>query len=134
MKPALEFAQETLGCRKATWSSYCGVHLVDSWPCSKALALAALIEARDREVRDVALEGAAVACLADAAMYYPTDVFPPLTDGDKASVRAAMQARGSDIDRVSADMFRRALAGQAARFVDRAGQARFVDRAATDHD
>lgn len=51
MKPALEFAQETLGCRKATWSSYCGVHLVDSWPCSKALALAALIEARDREVR-----------------------------------------------------------------------------------
>ena len=46
----LTFAQEALGCRRfASWGP-CATH-GDAWPCFTADALAALIEARDREIR-----------------------------------------------------------------------------------
>ena len=48
----LTFAQQALGCRFASQlGPMCATHAADSWPCPEATRLAALIEARDREIR-----------------------------------------------------------------------------------
>ena len=47
----LTFAQQALGCRFASQlGPMCATHAADSWPCPEATRLAALIEARDREI------------------------------------------------------------------------------------
>ena len=52
----LTFAQEALGCARTPRRSveplgYCRTHDSCHWPCPEAVRVAALIEARDREVR-----------------------------------------------------------------------------------
>ena len=49
--PALTFAQEALGCREHAGYNTCIEHGGPTWPCPEATHLAALIEARDREIR-----------------------------------------------------------------------------------
>ena len=56
----LTFAQQALGCRFASQlGPMCATHAADSWPCPEATRLAALIEARDREIRADECEEAA---------------------------------------------------------------------------
>ena len=56
----LTFAQQALGCRFASQlGPMCATHAADSWPCPEATRLAALIEARDREIRADECEQAA---------------------------------------------------------------------------
>lgn len=56
----LTFAQQALGCRFASQlGPMCATHAADSWPCPEATRLAALIEARDREIRADECEKAA---------------------------------------------------------------------------
>ena len=56
----LTFAQQALGCRFASQlGPMYATHAADSWPCPEATRLAALIEARDREIRADECEEAA---------------------------------------------------------------------------
>ena len=57
--PALTFAQEALGCREHAGYNTCIEHGGPTWPCPEATRLAALIEARDREIRADECEQAA---------------------------------------------------------------------------
>ncbi len=57
--PALTFAQEALGCREHAGYNTCIEHGGPTWPCPEATHLAALIEARDREIRADECEKAA---------------------------------------------------------------------------
>ncbi len=54
----LTFAQEALGCRRFASYGPCATH-GDAWPCFAAEALAALIEARDAQIRADECEKAA---------------------------------------------------------------------------
>jgi hypothetical protein len=56
----LTFAQQALGCRFASQlGPMCATHAADSWPCPEATRLAALIEARDAQIRADECEQAA---------------------------------------------------------------------------
>ena len=57
--PALTFAQEALGCREHAGYNTCIEHGGPTWPCDEATRVAALIEARDREIRADECEQAA---------------------------------------------------------------------------
>ncbi len=57
--PALTFAQEALGCREHAGYNTCIEHGGPTWPCDEATRVAALIEARDREIRADECEKAA---------------------------------------------------------------------------
>ena len=68
------------------------------------VAKAAMDAARPIILREVADE-----CEADARDWYGTDIFRDVDSADLAAVRSAMQAKGKDIDNLSAWYFRRAL-------------------------
>jgi len=55
----LTFAQEALGCREHTGYNTCIEHGGPTWPCFAATRLAALIEARDAQIRADECEKAA---------------------------------------------------------------------------
>lgn len=57
--PALTFAQEALGCREHAGYNTCIEHGGPTWPCPEATRLAALIEARDAQIRADECEQAA---------------------------------------------------------------------------
>jgi len=60
-----------------------------------------------------ALRAAADECEANARDWYGTDIFGDVGSADLAAVRSAMQARGKDIDNLSAWCFREALTTRA---------------------
>jgi hypothetical protein len=62
-----------------------------------------------RAAEAAALKVAADECEANARDWYGTDIFRDVDSADLAAVRSAMQAKGKDIDNLSAWYFRRAL-------------------------
>jgi len=62
-----------------------------------------------RAAETAALKVAADECEANARDWYGTDIFRDVDSADLAAVRSAMQAKGKDIDNLSAWYFRRAL-------------------------
>ena len=62
-----------------------------------------------RAAEIAALKVAADECEANARDWYGTDIFGDVDSADLAAVRSAMQAKGKDIDNLSAWYFRRAL-------------------------
>ena len=56
---------------------------------------------------------AADECEANARDWYGTDIFGDVDSADLAAVRSAMQAKGKDIDNLSAWCFREALTTRA---------------------
>ena len=119
----LTFAQEALGCRRfASWGQ-CATH-GDAWPCFTADALAALIEARDREILADECEEIAKAVWAARAERYPLDVFPKPPPEAYHAAHEALQAQGFTLDAMSADMFRRSYAAIAKDADERATQHR----------
>ena len=60
-----------------------------------------------------ALRAAADECEANARDWYGTDIFRDVDSADLAAVRSAMQAKGKDIDNLSAWYFRRVLTTRA---------------------
>ena len=62
-----------------------------------------------RAAETAALRVAADECEANARDWYGTDIFRDVDSADLAAVRSAMQAKGKDIDNLSAWYFRRAL-------------------------
>lgn len=62
-----------------------------------------------RAAEAAALRAAADECEANARDWYGTDIFRDVDSADLAAVRSAMQAKGKDIDNLSAWYFRRAL-------------------------
>ena len=67
-----------------------------------------------RAAEAAALKVAADECEANARDWYGTDIFRDVDSADLAAVRSAMQAKGKDIDNLSAWYFRRALTMRAA--------------------
>ena len=67
-----------------------------------------------RAAEAAALKVAADECEANARDWYGTDIFGDVGSADLAAVRSAMQAKGKDIDNLSAWYFRRALTMRAA--------------------
>ena len=62
-----------------------------------------------RAAEIAALKVAADECEANARDWYGIDIFRDVDSADLAAVRSAMQAKGKDIDNLSAWYFRRAL-------------------------
>ncbi len=85
--PALTFAQEALGCREHAGYNTCIEHGGPTWPCPEATRLAALIEARDREIR-------ADECEKAAAMIHTLITREPIYDLDNA-IAGALRARAT---------------------------------------
>ena len=83
----------------------CGTH--DTSPHHRRFEVARAAEA-------AALKVAADECEANARDWYGTDIFRDVDSADLAAVRSAMQAKGKDIDNLSAWYFRRALTMRAA--------------------
>ena len=67
-----------------------------------------------RAAEAAALRAAADECEANARDWYGADIFGDVGSADLAAVRATMQAKGKDIDNLSAWYFRRALTMRAA--------------------
>ena len=112
----IEWAAEMLGC--ISWFRgqtriVCESHGNADWPCPVAVDLAAKIAARDarRDAQTRADECDQIAqqCLEHVSEWYGTDIFRDVDEGDLAAVRTALQARGKDIDNLSAFIYRRAL-------------------------
>ena len=82
----------------------CGAH--DTSPQHIRLEVARAAEA-------AALKVAADECEANASYWYGTDIFRDVDSADLAAVRSAMQAKGKDIDNLSAWCFREALTTRA---------------------
>ena len=66
-----------------------------------------------RAAEAAALKVAADECEANARDWYGTDIFRDVDSADLAAVRSAMQAKGKDIDNLSAWYFRRVLTTRA---------------------
>lgn len=66
-----------------------------------------------RAAEIAALKVAADECEANARDWYGTDIFGDVDSADLAAVRSAMQAKGKDIDNLSAWCFREALTTRA---------------------
>ena len=66
-----------------------------------------------RAAEEAALKVAADECEANARDWYGTDIFGDVDSADLAAVRSAMQAKGKDIDNLSAWCFREALTTRA---------------------
>lgn len=66
-----------------------------------------------RAAETAALKVAADECEANARDWYGTDIFGDVGSADLAAVRSAMQAKGKDIDNLSAWCFREALTTRA---------------------
>lgn len=66
-----------------------------------------------RAAEAAALKVAADECEANARDWYGTDIFGDVDSADLAAVRSAMQAKGKDIDNLSAWCFREALTTRA---------------------
>ena len=66
-----------------------------------------------RAAEAAALLAAADECEANARDWYGTDIFRDVDSADLAAVRSAMQAKGKDIDNLSAWCFREALTTRA---------------------
>ena len=79
----------------------------DDWMYAHVVEVARAAEA-------AALKVAADECEANARDWYGTDIFRDVDSADLAAVRSAMQAKGKDIDNLSAWYFRRALTMRAA--------------------
>ena len=90
----------------------------------EATRLAALIEARDREIRADECEEIAKAVWAARAERYPLDVFPKPPLEAYHAAHEALQAQGFTLDAMSADMFRRSYAALAKDADERATQHR----------
>jgi len=112
----IEWAAEMLEC--SSWFQgqtriVCESHGNTDWPCPEAADLAAKIAARDarRDAQTRADECDQIAqqCLEHVSEWYGTDIFRDVDEGDLAAVRTALQARGKDIDNLSAFIYRRAL-------------------------
>lgn len=124
----LTFAQQALGCRFASQlGPMCATHAADSWPCPEATRLAALIEARGREIRADECEEIAKAVWAARAERYPLDVFPKPPPEAYLAAHEALQAQGFTLDAMSADMLRRSYAALAKDADERATQHREGD-------
>ena len=93
-------------------------------PNPKCVALAALIEARGREIRADECEEIAKAVWAARAERYPLDVFPKPPPEAYLAAHEALQAQGFTLDAMSADMFRRSYAALAKDADERATQHR----------
>ena len=93
-------------------------------PNPQCVALAALIEARDREIRADECEEIAKAVWAARAERYPLDVFPKPPPEAYHAAHEALQAQGFTLDAMSADMFRRSYAALAKDADERATQHR----------
>lgn len=95
------------------WCITHGMKKRTPWPCPVAVDLAAKIAARDarRDAQTRADECDQIAqqCLEHVSEWYGTDIFRDVDEGDLAAVRTALQARGKDIDNLSAFIYRRAL-------------------------
>ena len=114
-------AAEMLGCKEAVHRGqslgWCAIHKSPLGspcpPCPVAVDLAAKIAARDarRDAQTRADECDQIAqqCLEHVSEWYGTDIFRDVDEGDLAAVRTALQARGKDIDNLSAFIYRRAL-------------------------
>lgn len=123
----LTFAQEALGCYYSPQrlvEPWCLKHNSARWPCPEATHLAALIEARDREIRADECEEIAKAVWAARAERYPLDVFPKPPPEAYHAAHEALQAQGFTLDAMSADMFRRSYAAIAKDADERATQHR----------
>lgn len=123
----LAFAQEALGCYYSPQrlvEPWCLKHNSARWPCPEATRLAALIEARDREIRADECEEIAKAVWAARAERYPLDVFPKPPPEAYHAAHEALQAQGFTLDAMSADMFRRSYAALAKDADERATQHR----------
>lgn len=125
----LTLAQQALGCKQGhvdvLGPAYCRTHFKDwGWPCPDAVALAAFIEARDREIRADECEEIAKAVWAARAERYPLDVFPKPPLEAYHAAHEALQAQGFTLDAMSADMFRRSYAALAKDADERATQHR----------
>jgi hypothetical protein len=86
------------------WKCTCGVNVEDfaGYERHSYTEVARAAEA-------AALRVAADECEANARDWYGTDIFRDVDSADLAAVRSAMQAKGKDIDNLSAWYFRRAL-------------------------
>jgi hypothetical protein len=121
--PALDFAVEALGCERS--GAICVEHpSAGERFCPEATRLAALIEARDREIRADECEEIAKAVWAARAERYPLDVFPKPPPEAYHAAHEALQAQGFTLDAMSADMFRRSYAALAKDADERATQHR----------
>lgn len=125
----LTFAHAALGCARTPRRSveplgYCRTHDSCHWPCPEAVRVAALIEARDREIRADECEEIAKAVWAARAERYPLDVFPKPPLEAYHAAHEALQAQGFTLDAMSADMFRRSYAAIAKDADERATQHR----------
>ena len=91
------------------WKCTCGVNVEDfaGYERHSYTEVARAAEA-------AALKVAADECEANARDWYGTDIFRDVDSADLAAVRSAMQAKGKDIDNLSAWYFRRALTMRAA--------------------
>ena len=78
----------------------------DDWMHAHVVEVARAAEA-------AALKVAADECEANARDWYGTDIFRDVDSADLAAVRSAMQAKGKDIDNLSAWYFRRVLTTRA---------------------
>ena len=93
-------------------------------PNPQCVALAALIEARGREIRADECEEIAKTVWAARAERYPLDVFPKPPPEAYHAAHEALQAQGFTLDAMSADMFRRSYAALAKDADERATQHR----------
>jgi hypothetical protein len=102
--------------REHRWFEWCGDHFDSDFCCECGAHDTSPQHLRvevARAAEIAALKVAADECEANARDWYGTDIFRDVDSADLAAVRSAMQAKGKDIDNLSAWYFRRVLTTRA---------------------